>query len=79
MSGMPSTPGLITYELLVGEEFYAIIATLELTDVDDDPNVDIVGLSLRNDFPSNIDEVNENVAILLAKMFINFHFDNQIL
>ena len=75
MSGMPNSPGLITYELLVGEEFYAIIATLELTDVDDEPAVDVIGLSLRNDFPSNIDEVNENVAILLAKIFI-FHFDN---
>ena len=75
MAGMPSTSGFITYELLVGEEFYAIIATLELTDVDDDPAVDIVGLSLRNDFPSNIDESNENIAILLAKMLI-FHFDN---
>ena len=75
MAGMPSSPGLISYELLAGEEFYGIIATLELTDVDDEPAVDIIGLSLTNDFPSNIDESNENIAILLAKMLI-FHFDN---
>ena len=75
MMGMPSSAGLITYELLVNKEMYVIIAELVLEDMDDDPAVDIVALSLRSDFPSHIDECNENVGVLLAEMLV-FHFDN---
>ena len=74
MMGPPDSAGLIEYELYIGKEMYLISATLTLEDVDDEPATDVVALSLRNDFPSHIDECEENKYVLFAEMLL-FHFD----
>ena len=71
MMGMPSSAGLIEYELYIGKEMYLISATLTLEDVDDEPATDVVALSLRNDF--NIignPKVAQNSSPIVELLFI---------
>ena len=74
MPGMSSYPGVIKYDCLIGHESYAIIAEVKIDDIEDEPAIDIVAMSLRSDNPYEMDE-EEDLPFLLSEMLI-LHFDN---